>query len=646
MAESAVLDRDDVIDFAAGKMAGWLIVNKYDKGVTALDVFRDAGIADKGMTRSKLYENLKNKFGVWIRNHYKVDDWNNQTAFAIRDIDPEKLIPLYFDNRPAETVKKQVEFNSFLPLFEPGKYTDEQGNEQTDPNWYEMGKDQIGQFAGRLEYDLNTMKDRKAFYDKVREYGTDYDRGKVVQNTLEGNETRSIFDSVFPKSAADKLNKLPDAPRFVQRLGMAMNPTVTEEAIRQSLTGNYDDARMNGAVIGDLATQASMAVAPGISRLASSPVRLGLADAGIEGTRQIANYLGGYQTEPEAPVGAGLAAATVPMGARYLGSMLKGVKLTDRPFLRGLNKGMRGADDPRTAERELLKQSLLRARKQSEAVQSSTFADGNPGGNVFGVKELESAADWDNAAEMLRTLGFRRRELTDAAKKVVDDASDKIAGIKLDMRAVQTNYKIPRAERNAEARSLQADLDRATKEFEQAEATYRRLAHDGIPSVQKPSSYYSDDNLMGNLYAEDVIGRDPSFVRGGPVQVTTTPKYSIDKIIEDFYDRPTMYYSLDYSGTPSIRSYKQNSVGLELLKKNFPEKYAEEAMRSNKKYTAGVATGHALGGAMNRIEPALRANPFKPSDYDSKVNDFKKSEWYNNLSEEKRKALERALKGN
>lgn len=634
----ATLDRIETLKKAAGSMADNELRNHIGS-----DVIRSQFPKYKEtshLSESETYTGVRDAYLNWLLKTFPDDDsWDIVTERGFDKFDPEKFRELYISGRPARSVKQQVAFNAFLPLIEPQKYIDEQGNEKTDPDWYGANREQMEQLAKGLGYNLKNKRARVAFYDKLREYATDYDRGNIVQNTLEGNET----NSVLPSFIADKL---PNAPRVVQRLGMAMNPTATEEAIRQSLTGDYDDARMNTAVIGDLATQLSMATAPGISYIAKSPVRMGLADAGIEGARQLANYLGGFQTEPQAPIGAGLAAATVPMGARYLGSMLKGVKLTDRPFLRGLNKGLRGADDPRAAERDLLKQLLVKARDQSKAVQSNTFADGNPGGNLFGVKELESATDWNNAAEMLRTFGFRRRELSDAAKKAVQDASDEMDGIKLEMRAVQTNYKIPKAERNAEARSLQAELDKATKKFEQAEATYKKLVYDDIPSIEKPSSYYSDDNLMGDLYAEDVIGRDPSFVRGGPVQVTSTPRYSIDKIIEDFYDRPTMYTSLDYSGTPSIRSYTQNKVGLELLKKNFPEKYAEEAMRSNKKYTAGVATGHALGGVMNRIEPALRANPFKPSDYDEKVDDFKKSEWYNNLSEEKRKALERALKGN
>lgn len=339
MAENAVLDRDDVIDYAAGKMAGWLITNKYDKGVTALDIFRDAGIADKGMTRSKLYENLKNKFGVWIRKNYNVTDWNNQTAFAVRDIDPEKMIPLYFDNRPAETVKKQVEFNSFLPLFEPGKYVDEQGNEQADPNWYGMGKDQIGQFAERLGYNLNTMKDRKAFYDKVREYGTSYEKAKAVSDYSKEHTGRVLANALFA-------------------------PTAYKEQMKQALTdAPFDKDKI--ARLSALDATANLAMMLGGYELPYAGT-LG-ATALAELIRQGGSYASGNGFDLSAPINATVTQGTIP-GVVKMGTSLLTRNVT-KPVIkeasRNFRAGVGGAEDALELEKKNIVNALLKGRKEA-----------------------------------------------------------------------------------------------------------------------------------------------------------------------------------------------------------------------------------------------------------------------------------------
>lgn len=356
MAENAVLDRDDVIDYAAGKMAGWLITNKYDKGVTALDIFRDAGIADKGMTRSKLYENLKNKFGVWIRKNYNVNDWNNQTAFAVRDIDPEKMIPLYFDNRPAETVKKQVEFNSFLPLFEPGKFTDEQGNEQTDPNWYEMGNDQISQFASRLGYNLNTMKDRKAFYDKVREYGTSYEKAKAVSDYTKEHPLQVMFNAVGA-------------------------PTAYKEQMKQALTdAPYDEGKVYGLSAMDALLNGGM-----IASGAYAPYwpAVGLT-ALAETLRQGGSYASGNGFDASAPINAAITQATIPATVMGLTSLAtrKATDQTMREASKNFRAGVMGAEDALKLEKNKIVEDLLRVRNEVRKRPSGTLADEgviNPG---------------------------------------------------------------------------------------------------------------------------------------------------------------------------------------------------------------------------------------------------------------------------
>ena len=108
-------------------------------------------------------------------------------------IDPRKT--------PAEVVKRKVEYNAFSPLFDPPKYIDEQGNEQTDPDWYNMGRDQIKEFAKGLGFDLDSKRDRSAFYSKLREHATDYEKSKAVADYTKENPGEVLASSILTPTA-------------------------------------------------------------------------------------------------------------------------------------------------------------------------------------------------------------------------------------------------------------------------------------------------------------------------------------------------------------------------------------------------------------------------------------------------------------
>lgn len=483
-------------------------------------------------------------------------------------------------------------------------------------SWYDMGPKEIEAQMYNFGYDPSVPGDKQKFLNEVAEYQTGRDRAAIVKEDVE------------------------DAPWY-RKLGMAMNPTATDEAVRQTLTGDFDDRRMDNAVATDLLVQGGMAVAPSFRAVASNPLIMGIADAGLEGLRQTSNYMADMKVDPMAPFGAGLAAGTVPAGAQYIGGILsRGSSASARPLARGFQRGLRGADDPVKAERENLKRLLVDARKQSEDTQAALSPDGNPQGNLFGVSELEQANTWQTAADKLRAMGFRNRELETEAEQAFNEATQKVQSIKAEMRRVQTDRSIKKAERDAQARALQSDLDGALAEQKVAAGNYGKVTMQDTPMAEMSEAY-------GDLQPaiEDVIGRNPTRMNGGPVQVTMSPKYDIETVLRESYDRPMKYLSLDkgYAATPD--SYAANKVALDLLRGQLPEKYAVEAVSNSRPYAIGRAIGQVFGGVGGRLEPALRANPLQPTSYKERVTEFKNSKWYKDLPKEKKNAVERALKG-
>lgn len=313
--------------------------------------------------------------------------------------------------------------------------------------------------------------------------------------------------------------------------------------------------------------------------------------------------------------------------------------MSARPLARGFQRGLRGADDPVAAERENLKRLLVAARKQGEDVQAGLSPTGNPQGNLFGVSELEQANTWQSAADKLRSLGFRNRELETKAEQAFDEATKKVKDIKAEMSRVQTDKKVSKAVRDKQARALQAELDGALAEQERAMENYTKISMRETPMADM--SGYDEMNPA----IEDVIGRDPSRMRGGPVQVIMKPKYDVEKVLSQSYDRPIKYTSLDMGSVATPDSRSLNKVSLELLRTQLPEKYAVEAVSKSRPYNIGRALGQVFGGVGGRVEPDLRANPLQPTSYKERVTEFKNSKWFKDLPKEKKNAVERALKG-
>ena len=524
-------------------------------------------------------------------------------------------------------------------------------------SWYNMGPKEIEAQMYKFGYDPAIEGDRQKFLKEVADYQTARDRGDIVQQTL-------------------------DDAGWVTKLGMAMNPTATQEAIRQSLTGDFNDDRMNAAVATDLIAQGGMALAPSFRAVAASPLYAGLADAGIEAARQGVNYAMGNPVDPMAPVVAGGAAATVPTSALAVGGYLsRGASTEARPLSRGFQRGLRGADDPVKAERNQLKQILINARKQSEQA-AKTVPDEGVTFSYATPAQYQASQAWNDAYKKLRGLGLHSEEELKAVTNRKILANQEYENAKVLANKEYENAKVaanqeytnaldimddvidnPQAPRGSAAH--QRDIDRAARDIK----AVKKASDANIKAVKKASeanveaakeasdaadaafNEYQANSVVRDFgqdtpyRIEQVIGRNPTNWVGGE---TGSPYHNISVSVEDalkqYYDQPLRVMSISNSGVADPKMVK--NAGMELFRSAYPEKYAQEAgYGSNKiKYLFGQGAGRALGGVMGRVEPAIGDAP-KTKTLEQKIMQFKETDWYKNLPEKKKNAVEKALKG-
>lgn len=605
MADNVVLNRDVVLDDAAGQMALWELKNKYDRGVIT-DILKDAGVDQSGLSRAQVFANLKNKFRVWFRENYKVGDWSNQQAYAVRDMKPEKLRELYVNGLPADDVKKQIEYNSFLPLFEPGKFTDAQGNEQTSPNWYEMNRDQLTQFAGQLGYNLNTMKDRKAFYDKVREYGTSYEKAKAVSDYTKDNTGRVLTNAI-------------------------LTPTAYKEQMKQALTdAPMDESKVRWlSALDGLASGGMIASGTGLSYWPAAG-----ATALAETLRQGGSYVTGNGFDVPAIINAAVTQATIPATVKGLTSMATRGSTDEsaREAFKNFRAGVMGEIDPLKLETNRIVEDLLRVRQEARNTPVKPQA-------YSGVFDASSSGQ----NERLNALTNRLRALRfgDRVRPGADEVTESfVLNRPNELHRVTLGQMIGKPENPALRNLTDEQAKKALLDALENEDTYK---------VYRPLTGF-------RMYSQDV--RSGSFnAPNGPLDnweqhVQQSKRQAIiDRLAGD---------KRDYEG--AYNAIESNADELEnALSSYFPKHFARSQGNytpideGSTAYKIGSKFGPVLGGAeaasgislQQLLTGAYNAGVLRePSGItEQKENVYTKQDWYRNLAKTRQgKALLEQLK--
>lgn len=486
--------------------------------------------------------------------------------------------------------------------------------------WYGWSPKETEHYMYQFGYDPAREGDRQKFLAEVGEYQKAHDRGNIVQETL-------------------------DNAGVATKLGFLTVPSMYNEAMKQSLSGEFDDDKMTRAGLTDLGIGGAMAIAPMYGAIARSPVAIGAIDAVLEGLRQGVNYKEGREVDPMAPVTAGTMAAFVPGIAKGAQTFTKkGASLEAKPFARGIGRGARGVADPVEEEKNALKQLLIDAKKQSDYARAGM--DPNKG-KFVGAGAVEAGDTWQNASAKLKAFGYTDKELVAETEAAKNAAKAKYMAAEQKLNSLDGNLTLDWGEKAYLRTKYGHELELAKKEFNDAMDAYMAESMPAKTATKK----------MG--YVQDVIGRDPARVKrtspkavsevrgtGNPlvdmlsrVRNARAQNKELDRVLGATYDMPQ-----DFSGIPTQEGRK---AVLEEMKKQFPAKMEKEVglTKGKKLYNLGLVTGRTLNALGTSMEPNTKISPWAVNQYDQKLKAFKESEWFQSLPKEKKTAIEKALKG-
>lgn len=488
--------------------------------------------------------------------------------------------------------------------------------------WYKWGPKETEARMYDFGYDPAKKGDREAFLKELSENQAAHDRAGIVKETVE------------------------DAGP-VTKLGFLAYPSLYNESVKQSLTGNFDDDKMDRALLTDVGVGSAMALNP-FFKVLENPIAIGLADAGLESFRQGVNYAEGREVDPMAPVTTGTMAATVPAlakGAQGFTSQIGSME--SRPLTRGFARGARGALDPVEEERNALKQMLINAKKQSDAARTGVDPNFGRKKNVFvGAGDVTSGDAWKTASDKLKLFGYEDKELVDETRLALDNAKAKLATLETQKRNILRNRNIPWGEREVAVMDIDKELVKVQNEFDEA--------FDAHMAASMPMKTATKD--MGPV--QKVIGRDPSKVkRTSPAKAETSNPITmtlnrikeakardneLEAVLKRTYDQPQNY--------GQIPQFADRKAAVQTMMAQFPAKTQMEIGKgggatTKAAYNLGLLGGRTASTIGASFEPNMKINPWAIDQYDEKLKNFRESEWYKNLPQEKKNIIEKVLKG-
>lgn len=364
------MKREDALYMAAARAAS-AYYRTFLQNASYADLENEQG---KKKSKDDILAELTGNFYSKLMMSNPEDAWTWKSERAYELAKPEDLAKaLTFDENPID--KKKVEFSAFSSLVAPEK----------GKNWYGLNTDQMKYKMKELGYDPSDKLDVEEFYRRLNEHQQSYDRGQIVKETL-------------------------SSPGGVTAALLA--PSATEEAARQSLSGEFSDDRMKRAIVADAAADLVMSAGPTTRLLGGTPIRTGVTAAMAEGGRQAFDASQGRGYDIGAALGAGIAAGTVPTIARGIGSKIaQGGSAEARPIARGFARGLRNID-PVEQEKAMLKQQLVNTRYNVEQAIASAkkgsraYRKSGPRNVDYTESEMSVLDNYNDAAKKLRALGF------------------------------------------------------------------------------------------------------------------------------------------------------------------------------------------------------------------------------------------------
>lgn len=563
----------------------------------------------KGMDREKAITKLAKEAVPKIRELVKEGEFGDETIGKLDELDAGAIRKFLFEEGE-----------------EPFGATRKGELEKTLDKWYDWNPKEVEAQMYKFGYDPNRQGDKQKFLKEVADFQTAHDRADIVKNDIEN-------------------------AGFVPKLGFAAFPALTEEATRQTLTGDYDDGKAYRALAADAVANAGMAVVPSagvgrVGRFMANPIGSALTAGVSEGARQAIKpgEVHGGDVALAATV-----AGTIPAGVNYLQGLLsKGASTGAKTYARAFARGARGADDPLTQERNALKNLLKDAKNQSESAEKAAeIGSGNPVGLTATVSELEKAEKWAEAEAKLNALGYNSAEQQRMLVNRFEHAERALR--KAEKAEREAILSKPKSRRKQDVIDHEKDIQLKEQIRAEAEQEYNNAV----------GAYYDFDNrqtlntalLNDEASVESVIGMDPSLYEGGPVRVSyPTDNKGIENALK-VYDTPPTFYGIT-ENIPQVTNTSVTAYGpmRDRYKAAFPEMYQEALMRGEGKKNAlktMLYLGRGVGALGGRIEPVLGlgAGFGGGGGIDWKARRFKESDWFKNLPTEKKNMIEKLLKG-
>lgn len=568
--------------------------------------------------------------------------------------------------------KERKDFNTMRSLINPDSAKGEK-------KWTDMSKQELEHVMQQFGFDSRQKEDYNKFIDLVAQYQLNFDRGKVVRDEM-------------------------STPYGVMSAITA--PTATQEAIKQSLTGAYDDSRMNTAAATDIIASSILGGATRMKPMAGVGTALG-----AESSRQGMNYYLDNDIDPYAPIASAIGTYGIKGGGRWLTSKFAHSNSRDiSAFGKGLKRGIRGFEDSAKAEENSLKATLSGhskstlakedARKklsalgfrsaEDEAALNNAILNANEQVNVA-KNNLSAVRNPPNETQrdaLLRSLDEKysenaysrvtpvvQRELTssdlissspelaNAAEDMglsIDDLAKQLSGLqppaerrlKRGYREVVDSFGNKRVVKTSDLKTIRNTpnkvfnpyphlsakeaLSTAKHDYNKAESALNK-ANKAKEDYMLNSGYFGVPE-SSRPYVEQILG-DPT----GSLPQGTSPM-SVREAIE-FYRRPV-----------GVEKYRNPSFEREtkLVQNTFPEKVEKELGESESKgwYNTGLHLGKGLGGILSPIEASYHVYPTDlwrmltdSEKFVAPSSNFRDSEWYKKLDEQKKAAIERALQG-
>lgn len=631
-------NRDEIINDLAGQMAS-LEIKKWKDGFGTSEVIQSYVPRDgKAPDEDELWENIANGYGVWIRNNLGVSGWDDATAKQWAKANPEDLLKLYKTGRPAEVVKRKVEYNAFSPLFDPPKYLDEQGNEQTDPDWYNMGRDQIAEFAKGLGFNLDAIRDRKAFYSKLREHATEYEKSKAVADYAKEHPGEVLASSILTpttyKLAMEQAltdRPISDKDKWLNEL--RLSSAIDGAALGAMLYGGVGGIRGAAPISAPLADGASN-VEKVYNALRTPWGTNVAATTGAETLKQAAGSLAFDQDFSVNDVATALMSSMV-VPASSIGIATKlGKKASEgnvRKFAREFAAGARGMKDPAEAEKDAIVSALLQARKNA--------------GVKLGESSVESAAERgiakqrENVQNMLMALGYGGQKF--------DPAAD--IGRQLDLQNLYRyeNMSGVRPFSLSEMMKAGSEGDRLISDEQAVESLRRVLSDPRTFETSKPNSL---TDVMVNLQQGQLAG---NYGRISQNAIEMAEKGDAAGAME-YLKKNLPQFTEEQLAAEADKIHRAATEREKALASLFPKLNAlyEGSYQPLATGSWQYRAGQQVGPLFASIEAATKAHPIDM--ISQKLNgepvgtnytdSYKRQSWYKKLPENKRKILEDILK--